>query len=116
MKYNPEKLAEDTEDALDNFKISMKKIADECLSKLYCDILPHIETDAWTNYRTVLRVELENEAKYSYFKDPWAKILRRTIFIENRDELVQLLNKDLLDRIKSLEDQVNEYAFRRYSL
>lgn len=116
MKYDAEKLKEDTESALNSFRLSMQKIADECISKVYCDVLPHIETDAWTNYREQIRIELAHEYKYSSFKNPWAKDLRRAILVENRDELVNLLNADLLERIKVLEDRVNEYEQFRYSL
>lgn len=116
VKYDPERLKEDTEIAMSKFKSDMEKAMNECLGKVYVDVLPHIETDAWTNYREALRLELSHEYKYTRFREPWAKDLRRAIFVENREELSFLLNQDIIDRIKVLEDQVKEYEQFRYSI
>lgn len=116
VKYDAEKLQQDAKAFLESFKQSMTKIADECISNLYTDCLPHIETDSWTNYREALRLEVETEYKESKFKSQWAMDLRRTILKENRDELVKLLNHDLLVRIKQLEDQLREYERFRYTV
>lgn len=113
--YDAEKLQKEAQEFIDGFKIKMKKIADETLGELYCNIGPYVETDQWTNYREALRLELSHEYKYSRFKDEWAKNLRRAIFVENRQELAELLNKDLLDRVKVLEDRVKEYEQFRYT-
>lgn len=116
VKYDADKLAREAQDVLNKFKTNMKKIADEALSEIYVQIIPYIETDTWTNYREALRIDLEHEYTYHKFKEPWAKNLRRAIFVENRDELARLLNQDLLERIKALEDQKKEYDMFRYSL
>lgn len=116
VKYDAEKLAQEAQSAINKFKLDMKEAMDECLGKLYCDVIPYIETDAWTNYRESLRLDLSHEYKYSEFKNKWSVDLRRAIFVENREELSALLNQDLLARIKTLEDRVKEYDQFRYSL
>lgn len=39
---------------MDKFKERMKKLADEVLGDIYCNLMPHIEHDSWTNYRNYL--------------------------------------------------------------
>lgn len=115
VKYDEEKLQKDAQEFMDSFRTKMKAIADETLGELYVNILPYIETDAWTNYREALRIELAHEYKYKTFKEPWAVNLRRAIFVENRDELTDLINKDLLKRVKDLEDRVREFEQFRWT-
>lgn len=107
-------IEKDAQEYLDIFKEKMKKIADECIGELYVNCLPYIETDAWTNYREALRIELEHEYKYSKFKDTWAKDLRRAILVENRDEIVHLLNQDLVEKCKRMEETLKEFDQFKY--
>ena len=104
----------DAEEIYKSFAKRIKSLCDEALGELEVNCLPHLETDAWTNYREELRIELAHEYKYSKFKDDWAKDLRRAILIENKEELVSLLNKDLVVRCKRLEDRVKDYEQFRY--
>jgi len=107
-------IEKDAQEYLDSFKIKMKKIADECMAELYVNCLPYVETDAWINYRETLRLEIAHEYKYSKFRDNWAKDLRRAILVENKEELISLLNQDLVERCKRLEEQVKEFEQFRY--
>ena len=40
---------------IDKFKVELHKAAEPIIEKIirdmYCDIVPHIESDSWTNYR-----------------------------------------------------------------
>lgn len=116
MKYDQEQLNKDAQEFLDSFKKKMHDICDETLGELYANCMPYIETDAWFNFREAMRMELSHEYKHSTFKDKWAVDLRRAIFVENREELAKLLDRDLLERIKVLEDRVKEYERFRYTL
>jgi len=115
IKYDSEMMQIEAQAYLDSFKARMKKTADEIIGELYSNVMPYLDTDTWTNYREALRLELEHEYKYSKFKCAWAKNFRRAVLVENRDKLVELLNHDLLERIKTLEDRHQEFEMFRYS-
>lgn len=115
VKYDPERVRKDAEIYIENFIDKMKTVADDILGRMYVDCLPHIETDAWTNYREALRLELEHEYKYSNFKADWAVNFRRAVFVENREEISKLIEADILKRIKHLEDCRQEFDQFRYS-
>lgn len=115
VKYDAEKLQKDTDQFIEKFRLRMKDVVDEVFGQAYVDVLPHIETDAWTNYREYLRSELEHEYKFSRFKEPWAINFRRAVFVENREEISKLISGDILKRIKELEDIKQEYDQFRYS-
>jgi hypothetical protein len=115
VKYDAEVLANQAQNYLNNFKSRMGYIAEECLDELYTNVIPYLETDTWTNYRESLRLELEHEYKFSKFKEPWATNFRRAVFVENRKELAELIQEDILKRIKHLEDCHQEFEQFRYS-
>jgi hypothetical protein len=115
VKYDSDKLQADAQCFIDSFKVKMRSIADEAMGELYSKVMPYIETDAWTNYREALRIELEHEYMYSNFRDDWASNFRRAVFVENRDEISDLISKDILKRIKHMEDCKQEFEMFRYS-
>lgn len=109
-----EKVDKDAEEIYKNFCTKLRKVCDEVLGDFEVNCITYLESDAWSNYREAIRIEMSHEYKYSTFKDEWAKNLRRAILVENKEELVPLLNKDLVERCKQLEDQVKEYERFRY--
>jgi hypothetical protein len=115
VKYDSDKLQAEAQGFINKFRKQMKDIADETLGDLYCNIMPYMETDTWTNYRESLRLELEREYKFSNFKQDWAVNFRRAVFVENREELSKLIEADILKRIKHLEDFRQEFDQFRYS-
>lgn len=114
IKYTKEQLEAKAQSILNSFKDSMQSAVEECMSSAVQDIIPHTESDAFTNYRESLRIELENEYKRSRFKNDWAVNLRRVIFLENKEEIALLISNDLLKRIQELEDQA-ELTWNRYT-
>jgi glutathionyl-hydroquinone reductase len=82
---------------------------DEVMSKVYTDYAPHIETDAWTNYREYIWKELEG-GLYKTVTDSEAghraKQIRAMIFQEHKDALVAALNQDLLKQISDLKQEL----------
>lgn len=115
IKYDNEKLVEDGQAFMDSFKAQMSSIVQNTLGEAYANLLPYIETDAWTNYREELRIELEREYKFSRFKQEWAVNFRRAVFVENREEISKLIEQDILKRIKHLEDCRQEFEQFRYT-
>ena len=104
-----------TQEIFDNYKKDFLDIADKALGELYTDVAVFFESDMYSNYREEIRLEMSHEYKYSKFKDEWAKDLRRAIFVENREELSELISDDILKRVKNLEDIKQEYEMFRYS-
>ena len=115
VKYSSEQIEKEAQQWLDVFAAKMKYIATEIIGEIEASTVPHIESDAWVNYRESLRLELENEYKYSRFKNEWAINFRRAVFGENREELSKLIADDLIKRNKELEDRCQEYDSFRYS-
>jgi hypothetical protein len=115
IKYDADKIQSDADEYINIFALKMRDLASEIIGEIEIRTLPHIETDAWTNYRECLRLELEHEYKFSKFKQPWATNFRRAVFVENREEISHLISKDILERIKHLEDCRQEYEQFRYT-
>lgn len=96
---------------LEDFKETLIQAAKEAVGNAYCDILPHIETDAWINYRESIKSEMKGGI-YGKAADTvdghWAKEVRKMILKEHREELVGDLNKDLLEKVDSLREQLTE--------
>lgn len=115
VTYDAEKLANEATLAIEGFKSQMKDIAEQAIGNLYVNVIPYLETDAWTNYRESLRLDLEHEYKFSTFRQDWATNFRRAVFVENRDEMADLISADILKRIKHLEDCRQEFDQFRYS-
>lgn len=117
MKEFPELSEKGNQDALhliERFKANLQKVAEEQISNLYCDLLPHIETDSWTNYREECRLALQNKyvkAETANTEEAWASMIREAIFVQFRPELEQGLLADALKRISFLEELLRE---RRY--
>ena len=88
-------------------KARIKSAAEDALSEIYTDLPKHIETDAWANYRNDMQQELAY-ANGCLTEDGayWARNVRAKIFEEHRDKLVELLNKDLVAKVKELEERL----------
>ena len=108
MKQYPELSEQGNQDALhliERFKAKLQKCAEETISELYCDLVPHIETDAWMNYREEIRLAMSKQyGECLTNEELWARDFREAIFKEHRAELEKGLIADLTARIKSLEE------------
>lgn len=91
---------------VNKFKELFLKAADECMGDIYTDVITHIESDSWTNYRNFLMQGLtdysnkEKHGKYDF------KRIRRAIYDEFRDEIIHDLNQDMLKKIEDMEGQI----------
>lgn len=102
----PEGGAEQAQALVDRFKADLKKAADEVLGTLYTDVVPHIQSDSWLNFRNDLLDALKgyNNAKLKLPHD--FKAIRAGMLRDFRDEIIADLNQDLLSEIESLKQQI----------
>lgn len=111
MKF-PELSEQGNQDALhviERAKSKLQKVAEEAISEIYVNILPHIETDSWINYREECRLALQTKylnKETASSEDAWAMYIREAIFVQFRSELEQGIIADLQKRIKLLEQQI----------
>lgn len=97
---------EEAQQLMDKFKDNMLEICDNTLDKLYCDVTAYIESDHWNNFRNELLNGLKDYGnakirnKYDFVR------IREVIFQEHKDEIINDLNQDLLDKVKYLEDHI----------
>lgn len=103
-----------------NTKVIGDKIS-EMLESFWVDLYQnhavHIDTDAWTNYREYLKMELKGGFYKSVTEDKdghWAKGCRDMIFFEHKDELVKCLNEDLVKEIAALKESINHLYNRGF--
>ena len=99
---------------VNHFVDQLKKAAEETMHKFYCNELPYIETDTWTNFRNELMDGFKNynnrkiQGKYDF------KEIRQEIYKEFREDIIKDLNQDNLDKIVELEKQI-EILQKRYN-
>lgn len=108
----PEKAKEEMQDLLNAFKEEAINSLKKSLDTIYTDIGLHVDTDSWINYRSQLQTATENDGEWmkeSYF----GKKVRASILKEHMDVLVPLLNKDLLEQIKELKEDIIRLENRR---
>ena len=101
----------------DALKIEAANVMSSVMDEFYYDIVPHIESDAWTNYRNDLMDGLKNYRNRKIQGEFEFKEIRRAIFKEFKDEIIEDLNQDHLKTIESLREQIeNMREFRSWNL
>lgn len=106
------KFEQDQQRLVDAFKSRMKDAAETVLSDLYTDVLNYADTDAHTNYRNYLRDKFRESFRkeicedYSHYS--WAHDIRMLIYNEHKEQLQNKIIEDLQDRIKSLEEHLDQ--------
>ena len=98
--------AEEARALIDRFKVALKAAADEAIDGLYCDIVPHIESDSWTNYRNDLMDGFRNYDNRKVQNPSDFKEIRQQIYKDFRDEIIDDLNQDMVKEIEGLKDQL----------
>lgn len=92
---------------------AVKACLEEAGSHLYTDVLPHIESDSWTNYRNELVAGLSDYRNKHHAEYDFAKI-RRAMFEEYREEITKDLNQDLVKEVDRLKDHIKFLQERRH--
>lgn len=108
--------AEEAQELIDKFrnmlKIEAANVMSLVMDEFYYNIVPHIESDAWTNYRNDLMNGLKNYRNRKIQGEFDFKEIRQSIFREFKDEIIKDLNQDHLESIESLKKQLED--MRRY--
>ena len=101
----PEDGASEAQALVEQFKAALSKAATEVIGQLYCDIVPHIESDSWTNYRNHLMDGFKDYRNRKIQGEFDFKEIRKAIYEEYREELIVDLNQDMVTEINELKDQ-----------
>jgi hypothetical protein len=91
---------------IDRFKEKMLETAEDVLGNLYCDVAVHIETDSWTNYRNKMMDGLMDYGNQALLKRKLYKKLREKLLHDYAPQIIDDINKDLLDEIAELKRQI----------
>ena len=91
---------------IDKFKEELKKVADEAIGDLYCDIACHISSDSWSNYRNEMMAGFRNYDNRKVQGEYDFKEIRQAILKEHRDDIIEDLNQDMLKEIERLKEQI----------
>lgn len=95
---------------VDKFKEQLKKSVEEVISDFYCDVVVHIETDSWMNFRNQIMEGFKNynnrkiQGEYDFTK------IRAEIFKEFREDIISDLNQDLIKEVEELKSQLKQLS------
>jgi hypothetical protein len=92
---------------IEKFKAQLAKHAEEAIDALYMDIMPFIEADSWTNYRSQIVSGLSNYNNKDTYPYDFQRI-RAAIFKQHKDEILKDLNQDLVKENEMLKKQLKE--------
>jgi len=105
-------------DLIEGFKSKLKSACEEVIGKVYCDYLPHVESDAWMNYRNHMRDSMRGEliaealsTKYGQYS--FGFFVRKKIFDEHKEELISAINQDLKDELERVKRELHQ-SYERY--
>ena len=87
--------------------ISAAKIAEEAISGLYTELMPFIESDSWSNFKTSIVNSLSNYDNKDIYPYDFQRI-RAAIFKQHKDEILKDLNQDLVKENEMLKKQLEE--------
>lgn len=104
------------QELLDNFKISIGRIAEETISKFYTDVTPYAETDASINFKNAIRDEVHDELVHEIANEhtnySWAHSIRMALLKNHKEELQNKIIEDLQEKVKEAERRYYELCKR----
>lgn len=86
-------------------EITFREAAERATSQFYTDVLPYIESDAWSNFRNQIIMGMSN---YNNLAKHEAEIVRRSIINNHWDELKKDLDQDLVNENARLRNELNK--------
>lgn len=95
---------------IEKFKGDLKEVAEDVLNQLYTDVIPHLETDTFLNFKSHMLSAVQGYAR-SYALDDGdltGRRIREVIYKDHKDELVKLIDHDNVMRITELEKQLRQ--------
>jgi len=91
---------------IEKFKKDLVKAADEAIGDLYCEIIPHIESDSWSNFRNDLMDGFKNYG-HRKIQSPYDfKEIRQQIYNDFREDIIPDLNQDLVEENEKLKADI----------
>ncbi len=96
----------EAEQLINSFKERLKKVTEEVLDELCINVMPYIESDAWSNFRNELLDGFRNynnrkiQGKYDFKK------IREEIYREYKDDIIKDLDQDHLEEISRLKEEI----------
>lgn len=110
----PEGGAEQAQALVNCFKEDLKKAAEEVLSTLYTDVVPHIQSDSWLNFRNDLLDALKGYSNVKLKMPHDFKTIRRNMLRDFHDEIIADLNQDLVEEVAALKTRIEQMQRDRY--
>jgi len=104
----PEAGKEEAQALIEVFKKALIKAGEEALGKLYCDVIIHIESDSWTNYRNAIMDGFKDYDNRKIQREHDFKTIRQQIFKEFKDDIIKDLNQDLIEEVVELKKRYKE--------
>ena len=108
----PDAAKEEAQALIDQFKVALRKAADDVFSTMYVDVVSCIESDSWTNFRNKLMDGFRDYGNRKLQGGYDFKEIRQQIYREFRDDIIADLDQDNLARIAELEKQNSEMQER----
>lgn len=109
-----EEAQKEAELVLNQFRDSMKKVADETIEKMYCNIIAYIETDQWSNFRNQMMDGFRNYDNRKIQGEFDFKAIREQIYKEFREDIIKDLNQDLVKENSDLKEQIEIMQRNRF--
>jgi hypothetical protein len=114
----PDGGAEEAQDLVDRFRreitSAIKSAADDVMGSLYANIVPHIQSDSWTNFRNDMVDGLQDYRNRKLQGEYDFKKIRQTMFREHRAEIIDDLNQDMVKEIEELKEEIKWLKDRRF--
>ena len=108
---------EEAQSIINRFKEDIKKVADEAIGKLYCDVAIYIDSDSWTNFRNELMDGFRDYNNRKIQGEYDFKEIRAQIYKEYREDINEDLNQDILkenEDFKKRNEQLMNDLHNRY--
>ena len=110
----PESGREEAQALIDDFKKKLVDAAKEAISNLYTDVMVHIESDSWMNYRNEMMKGFKDYNNRKVQGEFDFKAIRKQIYKDFRADIINDLNQDMVDEIQALKTQLEiERNFNR---
>jgi len=110
----PDAGKEEAQALIDGFKKKLVDAAQEAIGILYTDVVVHIESDSWMNYRNEMMEGFKDYNNRKVQGEFDFKAIRKQIYKDFRADIINDLNQDMVDEIQALKTQLEiERNFNR---
>ena len=98
-----EKGKQEAQDLIDGVKKKLSKLMEDVLGEIYVDVVSHIESDSWGNFRNHIMDGFKDyntrfkQGEYDF------KEIRKKIYEDFHDDIIKDLNQDLVNENAQLK-------------